>query len=220
MPSLFVRHFSAVRLLVAFALLQTLVGPALGQFRSPPPPPPAAKKSVGSPPPPPPPPAATAKGSSTAAKKPAWGNKADAAPDNDGVRRLVPIDDHDTKLIFAPAPSAMVAVNNGEADGIVFVADSQRARLDANLESLANLNDNLREHGRQLQEVPHAIAYNKRDLYDLVSVEELERQLACPLRRLAAPDELLHSHLEMKRELIVHIAGGVWSEPAPEAIPV
>lgn len=120
MPSLFVRHVSAVRLLVAFALLLTLIGPALGQFRSPPPPPPAAKKSVGSPPPPPPPPAATAKGSSTAAKKPAWGNKADAAPDNDGVRRLAPIDDHDTKLIFAPAPSAMVAVNNGEADGLVF----------------------------------------------------------------------------------------------------
>ncbi|HEU5077220.1 MAG TPA: GTPase domain-containing protein [Polyangiaceae bacterium] len=63
------------------------------------------------------------------------------------------------------------------ADGIVFVADSQRARLDANLESLANLGENLREHGRKLSDVPHAIAYNKRDLYDVVSIEELERQL-------------------------------------------
>src|SRR5690606_16160485 len=63
------------------------------------------------------------------------------------------------------------------ADGIVFVADSQRARLDANLESLANLNDNLREQGRELQSVPHVIAYNKRDLYDIVSIEELERAL-------------------------------------------
>src|SRR6185369_3807079 len=40
------------------------------------------------------------------------------------------------------------------ADGVVFVADSQRARLDADLESLANLKENLREHGRQLAEVP------------------------------------------------------------------
>ncbi len=63
------------------------------------------------------------------------------------------------------------------ADGVVFVADSQRARLDANLESLANLNDNLREHGRQLADVPHVIAYNKRDLHDIVGLEELERQL-------------------------------------------
>lgn len=63
------------------------------------------------------------------------------------------------------------------ADGIVFVADSQRARLDANLESLANLSENLREHGRKLSDVPHVIAYNKRDLYDVVSIEELERQL-------------------------------------------
>lgn len=63
------------------------------------------------------------------------------------------------------------------ADGIVFVADSQRARLDANLESLGNLGENLREHARKLSEVPHVIAYNKRDLYDVVSIEELERQL-------------------------------------------
>ncbi len=63
------------------------------------------------------------------------------------------------------------------ADGIVFVADSQRARLDANLESLANLSENLREHARKLSDVPHVIAYNKRDLYDVVSIEELERQL-------------------------------------------
>lgn len=63
------------------------------------------------------------------------------------------------------------------ADGIVFVADSQNGRLDANLESLANLNDNLREQGKSLADVPHVIVYNKRDLYDIASIEELERQL-------------------------------------------
>ncbi len=63
------------------------------------------------------------------------------------------------------------------ADAVVFVADSQRARLDANLESLENLRDNLAEHGRSLDELPFLLAYNKRDLGDIVPVEELERRL-------------------------------------------
>lgn len=63
------------------------------------------------------------------------------------------------------------------ADAVVFVADSQLARLDANLESLENLRDNLREHGRALNELPFALAYNKRDLEDITPVEELERRL-------------------------------------------
>jgi signal recognition particle receptor subunit beta len=63
------------------------------------------------------------------------------------------------------------------ADGVVFVADSQRARAEANLESIQNLQDNLAQHGRSLGEVPHVIQYNKRDLRDLVSMDELERAL-------------------------------------------
>src|SRR5690606_3434015 len=63
------------------------------------------------------------------------------------------------------------------ADAVVFVADSQRARLDANLESLENLQDNLREHGRSLAELPFVLAYNKRDLDDLLEISELERRL-------------------------------------------
>lgn len=63
------------------------------------------------------------------------------------------------------------------ADGVVLVFDSQRARMDANLESLENLNENLRAHGKTLADVPHVIEYNKRDLYDVLSVEELDRQL-------------------------------------------
>lgn len=69
------------------------------------------------------------------------------------------------------------------ADAVVFVADSQRARVDANLESLENLRDNLREHGRSLNELPFALAYNKRDLEDVLEVDELERRL----NRLGAP---------------------------------
>jgi mutual gliding-motility protein MglA len=63
------------------------------------------------------------------------------------------------------------------ADGIVLVFDSQRAREDANLETLENLKDNLHAHGKSLSEVPHVIQYNKRDIYDVTPIEELERAL-------------------------------------------
>ncbi len=63
------------------------------------------------------------------------------------------------------------------ADGVVFVADSQRVRLEANLESLRNLHENLEEQGRQLDETPHILQYNKRDLPELISIEELEQRL-------------------------------------------
>lgn len=63
------------------------------------------------------------------------------------------------------------------ADGIVLVYDSQSVRSDANLETLDNLRDNLADHGRQMSEMPHVVCYNKRDLFDVVPIEELERQL-------------------------------------------
>jgi signal recognition particle receptor subunit beta len=63
------------------------------------------------------------------------------------------------------------------ADGVVFVADTQSARLDANLESLDDLNANLAEQGRKLSALPHVFQWNKRDLPDLVPVEELDRRL-------------------------------------------
>ncbi len=63
------------------------------------------------------------------------------------------------------------------ADGIVLVYDSQSARADANLETLDNLRDNLAAHGRQVSEMPHVVQYNKRDLFDVMPIDELERQL-------------------------------------------
>ncbi len=62
------------------------------------------------------------------------------------------------------------------SDGIVFVADSQNARMDANQESLDDLNGNLAEHGRSLSQTPHAFQWNKRDLADVATVEELDRR--------------------------------------------
>jgi mutual gliding-motility protein MglA len=63
------------------------------------------------------------------------------------------------------------------ADGIVFVADSQAARIDANLESLEDLNSNLAEQGRKLSAMPHAFQWNKRDLAEVVAIDELDRRL-------------------------------------------
>src|SRR5512147_1072737 len=49
-------------------------------------------------------------------------------------------------------------------DGVIFVADSQEARMDANVESIENLKKNLGEHGFDLQTVPYVLQLNKRDL--------------------------------------------------------
>ncbi|HEY2743876.1 MAG TPA: GTPase domain-containing protein [Polyangia bacterium] len=63
------------------------------------------------------------------------------------------------------------------ADGIVFVADSQAARREANVESFGNLGDNLREQGLALERMPHLLQYNKRDMPDLLTVAELDAAL-------------------------------------------
>lgn len=63
------------------------------------------------------------------------------------------------------------------ADGVVFVADSQVYRMDANLDSFDNLRDNLQEHGYNLDTIPLVLQYNKRDLPDIVPVKELEEAL-------------------------------------------
>jgi signal recognition particle receptor subunit beta len=62
-------------------------------------------------------------------------------------------------------------------DGIVFVADSQIDRFEANIESLMNMHDNLAEHGLSTEKVPFVIQYNKRDLPRVVGVEDLEKEL-------------------------------------------
>ncbi len=62
-------------------------------------------------------------------------------------------------------------------DGVVFVADSQIERMEANLESVDNLKINLREQGYELDKLPFVIQYNKRDLPNAAPLEELRRQL-------------------------------------------
>lgn len=59
-------------------------------------------------------------------------------------------------------------------DGVVFVADSQFERLPEDVESLRNLDENLREHGASLDEIPYVVQYNKRDLPKVAPVDYLE----------------------------------------------
>jgi len=60
------------------------------------------------------------------------------------------------------------------ADGVVFVVDSQRERLQDNVESFENLKENLEKNGLSIYTSPLVIQYNKRDLDDIVPVQELE----------------------------------------------
>jgi signal recognition particle receptor subunit beta len=69
------------------------------------------------------------------------------------------------------------------ADGIVFVADSQDFALDANMESLQNLEDNLKRQGVRIREIPLVIQMNKRDLPNALPVNEINAEL----NKLGAP---------------------------------
>jgi hypothetical protein len=63
------------------------------------------------------------------------------------------------------------------ADGVIFVVDSQREKLQENIESFQNLTENLKEQGLDIKKIPLVIQYNKRDLPGALPVAELEREL-------------------------------------------
>ncbi len=62
-------------------------------------------------------------------------------------------------------------------DGVIFVADSQKARMEANIESIANLAQNLKENGFDIRTIPYVLQLNKRDMPSAVAVDEMERLL-------------------------------------------
>lgn len=62
-------------------------------------------------------------------------------------------------------------------DGIIFVADSQEGRTEANIEAMHNLYENMDSYGYDISEIPFAVQYNKRDLPSALPVEELRAQL-------------------------------------------
>ena len=62
-------------------------------------------------------------------------------------------------------------------DGIIFVADSQRARMEANIESIANLATNLKENGFDIRSIPYVLQLNKRDMPSAATIPEMEHLL-------------------------------------------
>jgi signal recognition particle receptor subunit beta len=62
-------------------------------------------------------------------------------------------------------------------DGVVFVADSQEERMDANVEALDNLQENLKEHNYDFHRIPYVLQLNKRDLPNAMSVDTLKKEL-------------------------------------------
>jgi signal recognition particle receptor subunit beta len=62
-------------------------------------------------------------------------------------------------------------------DGVIFVADSQTERMEANIESIRNLEDNLDEYGFKLWDLPYVLQFNKRDLTNIMPPDEMYRML-------------------------------------------
>jgi mutual gliding-motility protein MglA len=62
-------------------------------------------------------------------------------------------------------------------DGVIFVADSQEARMEANVESIRNLDKNLKEQGYDIATIPYVLQFNKRDLPTALSVDEMYHRL-------------------------------------------
>ncbi|HYU41000.1 MAG TPA: ADP-ribosylation factor-like protein [Vicinamibacteria bacterium] len=63
-------------------------------------------------------------------------------------------------------------------DGVIFVADSQVERMDANVEAIENLETNLKTQGYDLSAIPYVLQLNKRDLPNVASVDEMKKLLA------------------------------------------
>lgn len=97
-------------------------------------------------------------------------------------------------------------------DGVVFVADSQEGRLEPNQEALDDLRQNLAELKRPLEELPHTFHWNKRDLSDLVPIDELERRFnahgAPSLGTVATTGEGVFEGLERITRLVLRAHEG------------
>lgn len=100
-------------------------------------------------------------------------------------------------------------------DGVVFVADSQTDRMEANVEAMQNLYDNMAQHGYDLTKIPFAIQYNKRDLPNAAPLPELQAALnpGWPLEDPARQKETTDPNLP--GEWLVTQIDGQWYERAP-----
>jgi hypothetical protein len=100
-------------------------------------------------------------------------------------------------------------------DGLVFVADSQIERMEANVESMQNLYDNMAEYGYDLTKIPFVIQYNKRDLPNAAPIKDLQGsinpgwELQDPAQHKPQPDALHPG------EFLAQLEDGQWVGRAP-----
>ncbi len=100
-------------------------------------------------------------------------------------------------------------------DGVVFVADSQIERMEANIEAMQNLYDNMTQHGYDVTRMPFVIQYNKRDLPNAAPLPELQDNLnpgwpvEDPVRQRTLPDP------DRPGEFLVQQVEGTWIERVP-----
>ena len=100
-------------------------------------------------------------------------------------------------------------------DGIVFVADSQLERMEANQEAMQNLYDNMAEYGYDLTKMPFVIQYNKRDLPNAAPLAELQQSLNPGWEVLDAPRQKVTADQFHPSESIIHqLPTGEWVEHA------
>jgi signal recognition particle receptor subunit beta len=101
-------------------------------------------------------------------------------------------------------------------DGVVFVADSQVDRAEANQESMQNLYDNMSEHGYDLTRMPFVLQYNKRDLPNAAPIDELQAilnpgwEVTDPARQRASTNPFAPGEL-----LVERLPSGEWWERVP-----
>jgi mutual gliding-motility protein MglA len=100
-------------------------------------------------------------------------------------------------------------------DGVVFVGDSQMERMEANIESMQNLYDNMAQHGIDLTRLPFVVQYNKRDLPNAAPIAQLQDALnpgwpvEDPARQRPLPDPTRPG------EMLVQEVDGSWIERVP-----
>jgi len=100
-------------------------------------------------------------------------------------------------------------------DGLVFVADSQMDRMEANVESMQNLYDNMAEYGYDVTKIPFLIQYNKRDLPNAASIPELQQQLNPGWEVTEARKQRNAPDPNNEGEWLVTQIDGTWVERAP-----
>jgi len=102
-------------------------------------------------------------------------------------------------------------------DGVVFVADSQRDRAEANLESMQNLYDNMAAYGYDLTRMPFVIQYNKRDLPNAAPLGELQEMLNPGWEVLETSRQRpLVNPFRPAEMLVSQLPTGEWVERVPE----